>query len=310
MSGVLRIGTRGSQLARWQTDWVRERLARHGVETEVVVITTQGDADVDRPLHELEGTGFFTKGIEDALLDGRVDIAVHSLKDLPTTFAPGLALGAVPERVNPCDGLVARDSRVTSIGELRPGARVGTSSLRRVAQVRYLRSDLDVVSLRGNVPTRVKKVKEGSDLDAALLACAGLERLGLAEAIAVRLDPFEIMPAPGQGALGIEIRAGDSRAAAALVPLDHAETAGHVRAERRVLAALGGGCQAPVATYVETGKGEEGRGKGRLFGRVTATDGSVQITASAAFDSDNPDATGVAVADLLRAQGALVLLAR
>ena len=126
----------------------------------------------------------------------------------------------------------------------------------------------------------------------------------------MKLDPFEVMPAPGQGALGIEIRAGDARAAAALRPLDHPETARHVQAERRVLAALGGGCQAPVAAYVETGKGEEGRGKGRLYGRVTATDGSIQITASAEFDSDNPDATGNAVAALLRAQGALELLAR
>lgn len=310
MSGVLKIGTRGSALARWQTDWIRERLARHAVETEVVVITTQGDAEVDRPLHELEGTGFFTKGIEDALLDGRVDIAVHSLKDLPTTFPPGLMLGAVPERADPRDVLVVRDSSVTSIAQLSPGARVGTSSLRRVAQLRYLRSDVEVVALRGNVPTRVQKVKQGSDLDAALLACAGLDRLGLSEAIAVKLDPFDVMPAPGQGALGIEIRVGDSGAAAALKPLDHRETASHVEAERRVLAALGGGCQAPVATYVDAGKGEEGRRKRRLFGRVTAPDGSIQITASAEFDEENPSATGTAVADLLRAQGALALLAR
>jgi hydroxymethylbilane synthase len=303
VSGVLKIGTRGSQLARWQTDWVRERLARHAVRTEVVVITTQGDADIDRPLHELEGTGFFTKGIEDALLDGRVDIAVHSLKDLPTSFPPGLALGAVPERASPVEGLVARDGGVTSIAQLPAGARIGTSSLRRVAQVRYLRDDLEVVSLRGNVPTRVNKVKQGKDLDAALLACAGLERLGLSDAIAVRLDPFEVMPAPAQGALGIEIRAGDSRAAAALGPLNHEQTKRQVEAERRVLAALGGGCQAPVAAYVESGTG-------RLYGRVTAPDGSIQITASAPFDPANPGATGVAVADLLRAQGALELLAR
>jgi hydroxymethylbilane synthase len=307
---VLRIGTRGSQLARWQTDWVRERLARHAVQTEVVVITTQGDADVDRPLHELEGTGFFTKGIEDALLDGRVDIAVHSLKDLPTTFPPGLALGAVPERADPRDVLVARDSHVTSLADLPGGARVGTSSLRRVAQLRYLRSDLEVLPLRGNVPTRVQKVKQGSDLDAALLACAGLERLGLSDAIAVRLDPLEVMPAPGQGALGIEIRVGDSRAAAALQPLAHRETARHVDAERRMLAALGGGCQAPVAAYVDNGTRDEGRATGRLYGRVTALDGSIQITASAPFDPGDPAATGVAVADLLRAQGALELLAR
>ena len=303
MSQVLKIGTRGSRLAQWQSEWVRDRLASRGVRTEIVIIKTQGDAEVDRPLHELEGKGFFTKAIEDALLDGRIDIAVHSLKDLPTTLPDGLALCAVPERADPREALVARDGGVTSIAALPSGARVGTSSLRRVAQVRYLRDDLEILPLRGNVPTRVKKVKAGSDLDAALLACAGLERLGLADAIAVKLDPLEVMPAPGQGALGLEIRSGDRAAEAALRPLDHAESVRHVAAERSVLAALGGGCQAPVAAYVESGKG-------RLYGRVTATDGSIQITASAELEPGDPAATGAAVADLLQAQGALELLAR
>jgi hydroxymethylbilane synthase len=304
---ALKIGTRGSKLALWQAEWVRAQLARHQVATEVVIIKTQGDAEVDRPLHELEGTGFFTKSIEEALLDRRIDVAVHSLKDLPTSFPDGLVLGAVPQRADPSEVLVRKEGDDRSLAGLHAGARVGTSSLRRVAQLRYLRPDLEVVPLRGNVPTRVRKVQDGADLDAALLAFAGLDRLGLSSAAALKLDPLEVMPAPGQGALGLEIRAGDRTAEAALRPLDDPESAGQVRAERSLLAALGGGCQAPVAAFVLRGEG--GRGKGRLYGRVTATDGSVQLTASADM-SDDPQAVGVAVADLLRAQGALELLAR
>lgn len=312
MTGVLKVGTRGSRLARWQAEWVCRELGRHGVRTEIVVIVTRGDAEVDRPLHELEGKGFFTKEIEQALLERRIDVAVHSLKDLPTKLPDGLALGAVPERADPAEALVARDARVTALAELDPGARIGTSSLRRVAQVRYLRPDLEVVPLRGNVPTRVAKVKRSGGgaggLDAALLAWAGLERLGLAREIAARVDPLEIMPAPGQGALGLEVRADDAVTRDALRPLEHPESARQVAAERMLLAALGGGCQAPVAAYV--GKGEEGRGPGRLFGRVTARDGSVQLTASADIEERDPSAAGVAVASLLNAQGAQKLLAR
>ena len=309
MSALLKIGTRGSRLALWQAEWVKGQLARHGVETEVVIIKTQGDAEVDRPLQELPGKGFFTKGIEDALLEQRIDVAVHSLKDLPTTLPGGLALGAVPERADPRDVLVAREGAIASLAGLAPGARLGTSSLRRAAQVRHLRADLEIRPLRGNVQTRVQKIRDGSDFDAALLAYAGLLRLALTDAIALRLDPLEVMPAPGQGALGLEIRADDAAAAAAVRPLDHAETARHVAAERTLLAALEGGCQAPVAAYVEPGKGEGGRGKGRLYGRVTAPDGSVQLTASADIEGD-PVRAGIAVADLLRAQGALEFLAR
>lgn len=301
MKPVLKIGTRGSRLALWQAEWVKGQLARHGVETEVVIIKTQGDAEVDRPLRELPGKGFFTKGIEDALLDERVDVAVHSLKDLPTTLPGGLALGAVPERADPRDVLVAREGAVASLAGLAPGARLGTSSLRRAAQVRHLRADLEIRPLRGNVQTRVQKIRDGSDFDAALLAYAGLLRLALTDAIALRLDPLEVMPAPGQGALGLEIRADDAAAAAAVRPLDHAATARHVAAERTLLAALEGGCQAPVAAYVDAGN--------RLYGRVTAPDGSVQLTASADIEGD-PVRAGIAVADLLRAQGALELLAR
>ncbi|HEU5262082.1 MAG TPA: hydroxymethylbilane synthase [Gemmatimonadales bacterium] len=309
--GALRLGTRGSTLALWQAEWVQAALARHGVAAELVVITTRGDADIDRPLHQLEGKGFFTKEIEEALLDGRIDVAVHSLKDLPTMLPDGLALGAVPPRADPAEALVTRMAGITSIAGLTPGAKIGTSSLRRVAQIRHLRSDLEVVPLRGNVPTRVQKVRDGRDgLDAALLAGAGLDRLGLGREVAVRLDPLEVMPAPGQGALGLEVRGDDGAVRAALQSLEDVASAGQVAAERGLLAALGGGCQVPVAAYC--GGGEQGGGSGslRLYGRVTARDGSVQITASAEIDEGDPAAAGVAVAHLLQAQGASRLLGR
>lgn len=292
----MKLGTRGSQLARWQAEWVRERLAAHGVRAEIVVIETRGDAEVDRPLHELEGTGFFTKEIEDALLESRIDVAVHSLKDLPTTLPAGLVLGAIPTRHDPRDALV----NGKSLQDLASGTRVGTSSLRRVAQVRFLRPDVEVVPLRGNVPTRVRKVESHDGLDAAVLAVAGLERLGLGDKGSV-LDPLDMMPAPGQGALGLEIRGDDRATRTALKPLRDAASAVAVTAERALLAALGGGCQAPVAAWVD--------GK-RLYGRVTERDGASQLTASADLDPKRPEAAGEAVARLLEREGAASLLAR
>ena len=303
----MKLGTRGSQLARWQAEWVRDRLAAQGVRAEIVVIKTRGDAEVDRPLHELEGKGFFTKEIEDALLDGRIDVAVHSLKDLPTTLPAGLALGAIPARHDPREALV----NGRSLSDLPAGARVGTSSLRRIAQIRPQKPnlgdapDLEVVPLRGNVPTRVRKVETHDGLDAALLAIAGLERLGLG-AKGAAIDPFDVMPAPGQGALGIEIRDNDKATRKALQPLHNAASAAAVSAERALLAALGGGCQAPVAAWVETR--DTGNGK-RLYGRVTETNGAVQLTASATLEG-KPEAAGEAVARLLENEGAASLLAR
>jgi len=292
----VKLGTRGSRLAQWQAEWVRDRLSTRGVTAQIVIIETRGDAEIDRPLHELEGKGFFTKEIEDALLAGRIDVAVHSLKDLPTQLPAGLALAAVPARHDARDALVGG----TRLADLAPGARVGTSSLRRVTQVLYLRPDLQVVPLRGNVPTRVRKVETRDGCDAALLALAGLERLGLGDR-AAPIDPLEVMPAPGQGALGLEIRAGDRATQVALRPLADAASAQAVAAERALLAALGGGCQAPVAAWVN---------ERRLFGRVTAADGAVQHTASAAIDPARPEAAGEAVARLLEADGAASLLAR
>jgi len=300
----LRLGTRGSRLALWQAEWVKGELERARTAVEIVVIKTQGDAEIDRPLHQLEGTGFFTKAIEDALLDRRVDLAVHSLKDLPTKQPEGLAVGAIPRRHDPAEALVARDATVRSLDELPDGARVGTSSLRRMSQLRYRRPDVEIVALRGNVPTRVDKVAKGQDgLAAALLAVAGLERLGLGEKVTARLDPLDLMPAPGQGALGLEIRSDDRAAAAALKPLHHPPTAMAVAAERGLLAALGGGCQAPVAAWVDVPGS-------RLYGRVTATDGSVQLTASAPLDAARPQTAADAVAALLEGQGARMLLER
>lgn len=292
----MRLGTRGSQLARWQAEWVRDRLAAQGVRAEIVVLTTRGDAEVDRPLHELEGKGFFTKEIEDALLDGRIDVAVHSLKDLPTTLPPGLALGAIPARHDPREALV----NGRSLSDLPAGTRVGTSSLRRIAQVRFLRPDLEVVPLRGNVPTRVRKVETHDGLDAALLAIAGLERLGLGAKGSV-IDPLDVMPAPGQGALGLEIRANDAATRKSLAPLHDGASADAVAAERALLAALGGGCQAPVAALVAGG---------RLYGRVTDRDGAAQLTASADIDRAAPQQAGETVASLLEREGAASLLAR
>jgi hydroxymethylbilane synthase len=300
----VKLGTRGSRLALWQAEWVKAALGRLGTAVELVIIKTQGDQDIDRPLHQLEGTGFFTKAIEDALLDGRVDLAVHSLKDLPTKQPPGLVVAAVPERHDPAEALVSRDAAAASLDALPPGARVGTSSLRRVSQLRYRRPDVEVISLRGNVPTRVDKVANGQDgLVAALLAVAGLERLGLGQHVTARLDPLDLMPAPGQGALGLETRADDRAARAALAPLHHPPTATAVAAERGLLAALGGGCQAPVGAWVDVAES-------RLYGRVTATDGSVQLTASAVLDTTRPEEAAHAVAHLLEAEGARKLLER
>jgi hydroxymethylbilane synthase len=292
----MKLGTRGSQLAQWQAEWVRARLAALGVKAEIVIIKTRGDAEVDRPLHELEGKGFFTKEIEDALLAGEIDVAVHSLKDLPTELPKGLALAAVPVRHDPRDALVGG----ASLRDLPPGARVGTSSLRRVTQVRYLRPDLEVVSLRGNVPTRVHKVEAHDGLDAALLAIAGLERLGLGGKGSV-VDPLDVMPAPGQGALGLEIRDDDKTTRKALQGLHDPVSAAAVREERTLLAELGGGCQAPVAAWVD------GR---RLYGRVTDRDGAAQLTASTDLVPKHPGAAGEVVARLLLAEGAFTLLAR
>ncbi|HYE87841.1 MAG TPA: hydroxymethylbilane synthase [Vicinamibacterales bacterium] len=240
----LRIGTRGSALALWQSRHVAALLARHlpGLDIELVEITSLGDRVTDVPLSHVEGTGFFTASIEQALIAGEVDVAVHSYKDLPVDFTPGLIVAAVPERGPVEDVLCARAGR--TLATLPPGARIGTCSTRRSAQVRMMRTDLEFVSLRGNVPTRVARIND--DLDAVVLAKAGLMRLDLAAAISQQFTIDEVLPAPAQGALAIQCRAGDRDLLLRLSVLDHAPTRRAVDAERAMLHELGGGCSVPV----------------------------------------------------------------
>lgn len=240
----LRIGTRGSALALWQSRHVAARLAEiAGIETVLVEISSVGDRITDVPLSHVEGTGFFTATIEHALAAGEVDVAVHSYKDLPIDSTPGLVVAAVPARGPVEDVLCARDGLL--LQTLPAGSRVGTCSTRRTAQLTLLRPDLRCVPLRGNVPTRVGRV--GTDLDAIILARAGLERLGLGTAISAIFDLAQMLPAPAQGALAIQCRAGDSNIRQRLAALDHEATRRAVLAERTLLHVLEGGCSVPVA---------------------------------------------------------------
>ena len=242
----IRVGTRGSALARAQTNWVVEQLRRIGVPAEVEIVSTQGDVRTDIPIAAIGGDGVFVRELERALLDGRIDVAVHSLKDLPTEETPGLAVGCVPVRATPFDVLVARTPCTLEL--LPPAAVVGTSSVRRVAQVKAVRGDLVVRGIRGNVDTRLRRLDAG-DYDCLILAGAGLERLGLSHRVTQVLRPTTFWPAVSQGALGLQIRADDQRMLRALEPLDDPATHDAVRAERSCLAALAGGCLAPIGAW-------------------------------------------------------------
>jgi hydroxymethylbilane synthase len=247
---VLRVGTRGSRLALTQTTTAaRAVAAAGGLEPELVTIRTEGDV-LTGPLSQMGGTGVFATALRAALLAGSVDLAVHSLKDLPTAPVPGLEVAAVPEREDPRDALCARDG--LTLAGLPAGAKVGTGSPRRAAQVRAARPDLEIVDIRGNVGTRLGRVAPG-DLDAVVLAASGLRRLGLEDAITELIDPSVMLPAPGQGALALECRtedaSGDTRLAAALAAVDHLETRLAVTAERALLTRLEAGCAAPVGTF-------------------------------------------------------------
>ncbi|HEU4564611.1 MAG TPA: hydroxymethylbilane synthase [Gemmatimonadaceae bacterium] len=256
MSEVVRIATRASELALWQARLVQGALERLGATVELVTFKTVGDKRLDEPLSAIGGKGLFTAELERALAARKVDCCVHSLKDLPTENPPGLAIGAVLEREDPRDVLIVYDALdVSALDDLPRGTRVGTSSLRRRAQLLARRPDLDVVELRGNVPTRVRKVDEGQ-VHAAILAAAGLRRLGVQQRIDQFLDAPEWLPAPGQGAIAVQVRANDPRMRDLLAPLHHAPTATAVGAERALLAALEGGCQVPIGAYARL-DGEE-----------------------------------------------------
>jgi hydroxymethylbilane synthase len=300
----LRIATRQSALALWQANHVAARLrAEHaGMAIELVPLSTRGDLILDRPLATIGGKGLFLKELEVAMLDGHADIAVHSLKDVPMELDAEFALGAVLERADAADAFVSRSFE--RVDQLPQGARVGTSSLRRQAQLRAMRPDLNLLDLRGNVGTRLAKLDAG-EYDAIILACAGLERLGEARRIRSRLEPPHWLPAAAQGAIAIEYRAGDERVAELLAPLDDAETSVCVRAERALTRHLQGNCQVPIAAYcVETETGLH------LSGLVGEAATGKLVRAEETGPAEAPDDLGRAVADRLLALGAGSLLGR
>jgi hydroxymethylbilane synthase len=295
---ALRIATRKSALALWQAEHVAARLrALHAdLSIELVPMTTRGDEIVDRPLAAIGGKGLFLKELETAMLEDRADIAVHSFKDVPMELEPGFAIGAVLERADPADGFIS--NAYARIDELPRGARVGSSSLRRQAQLRALRSDLELVDLRGNVNTRLAKVDAG-DYDAIVLACAGLDRLGLGARIRTRLAPPGWVPAVAQGSIAVECRAGDSATAVLLAPLTDATTLRCVSAERAMNLRLHGNCNVPIAGYcMETERGLA------LWGLVGDASSGRLIRADATGASDAPAELGERVAAMLLAQGA------
>lgn len=294
---MLRIGSRGSKLALWQAEWVARELARLGESARIEIIRTTGDKMTDAALAQVGGKGLFTREIEEALLAGRIDLAVHSLKDLPTALPEGLELAAVPAREDARDAVVGRP-----LSRLEPGARVGTSSLRRTAQLRLLRPDLIIEPVRGNVDTRLRKLAEGR-YEAIVLALAGLRRLGWEERVAEILPLETMLPAVGQGALAIETREGDGVARAACRPLEDADTRRAVTAERALLAALGGGCQVPIAAHAEIFGGAL-----RLRAAVISPDGIQAVRDEIRGAPDDAEELGRELARRLLASGAQAIL--
>jgi hydroxymethylbilane synthase len=310
----LRIGTRSSTLALTQTGHVAERLRAGGVAVEIETITTRGDTDTRGPVAAMGGDGVFVRELERALLEGRIDAAVHSLKDMPTAETPGLVVASVPERALPFDALVGRTA--PALAALPPGAVVGTSSIRRVVQLRALRPDLEIRPLRGNVDTRLRRLDAG-DFDALVLAGAGLERLGLGGRITEVLRPDAFWPAVSQGALAVQTRTDDGRARDAVAMLDHVASHAAVRAERSCLAALAGGCLAPIGGLARLD--EEGRlvlaacvfeDTGSAVRRVIAEGALADADWNGVSRGERPEMLGARVAAELLDRGAGEMLAR
>lgn len=297
---TIRLGTRASALARWQAEWVAARLTELGASVELVFIKTSGDGTTT-PITESGSQGVFTKEIQRALLDGRVDLAVHSLKDLPTERIDGLGLAAVPQRESPCDAFIS--NHTTAIEQLPSGSRVGTGSRRRQSQLLHARPYLTVLDIRGNVETRVQKLDAG-EYDAIILAEAGLKRLGLADRVTQLLSPTTMVPAVGQGALGLETREDDQATIAVVKQLDDADTHACVLAERTLLAALRGGCLAPVGAW-----GRVADGKLHLDAVVLSADGATRLAASVSGDVGSAITLGEYAARQLIEQGAAELIA-
>ncbi len=294
----INIGTRGSQLALWQANWTRRAIMERFPETtvELVTIKTKGDKILDVPLAKVGGKGLFVKEIEDAMLAGRIDLAVHSMKDMPAKIPPGLCIGAVPEREIPQDALVSRER--IPLDRLPRGARVGTSSLRRGAQLKSVRPDIEIVPLRGNLDTRLRKLNT-ENLDAVILAAAGLKRMGLQDRVTEYIDDDRMLPAVGQGALCIECRENDPAVAPVMAALDHPETRTVVMGERAFLNRLEGGCQVPIAAH-GTLTGEVLT----LQGLVASLDGATVIRESLSGPARDAESIGVALAERLIASGA------
>ncbi|MGB7549323.1 MAG: hydroxymethylbilane synthase [Terracidiphilus sp.] len=308
----LRIGSRGSQLALWQAHHIAALLRGQGHTVEIEIIKTTGDRLQEVTFAQVGSKGMFTKEIEEALADGRVDLAVHSLKDLPTELPSPFALAATPPRVDPRDVFVSVN--FPDVASLPPGAKVGTSSQRRRAQLKALRPDIEAVEFRGNVDTRLRKLAEGQ-VDAILLAAAGLDRLEKTEWVRERLDPKDFCPAAGQGSLGIETRKNDAATIAAVAFLDDAATRFAVTAERAALAALGGGCQVPIGVHCrlssEAGPSDKAGNRVEIFAVVAApeTGSAVRVFHAVPRLDADPVALGKWVAQALLEAGAGPLLA-
>ena len=299
---ALRIGTRGSPLARWQADWVAAQLLQSGVAATLVHIATEGDRQQRGSIEQMGTQGVFTKEIQRALLAGQVDLAVHSLKDLPTEPAPGLCLAAVPARGPSGDVLVSRQGLM--FDALPQGALIGTGSSRRRSQLWHVRADLRIADVRGNVDTRLRKLHAG-EFDALVLAEAGLARLGLGDQITQVLPRSMMLPAVGQGALGLETRTGDARTRGLIAALDHSATHQAVLAERAMLAALRGGCLAPVGAWARL-QGDELL----LTGVVLSNDGKIRLEAQSSGKAGQAAEIGQRVAQQLASQGAMQLIAK
>jgi hydroxymethylbilane synthase len=300
---AMTIGTRGSKLALWQAHWVQSAIQNLQLDmsVEILVIKTKGDKILDVPLAKVGGKGHFVKEIEDALLDGRIDLAVHSMKDMPAVLPGGLCIGAIPERERPHDVLISKNG---TLKDLKKGAVIGTSSLRRAAQLQYIRPDVSIRSLRGNLDTRLAKLDAG-DMDAVVLAAAGVKRLGLQGRITEYLDESIMLPAAGQGALCIEIRRDDLRTAAVVSGLDDPVSRWAVSGERAFLHHLGGSCQVPIGAY---GKIEADALV--LSGLVAEADGSTLIREQTVGPKRSPEDVGIQLAEKLMKMGAVDILER
>lgn len=297
----LRIGTRASQLALWQANWIKSELERvyPGIDVELVKIKTMGDKILDVPLAQVGGKGLFVKEIEEAMLRGEIDLAVHSMKDVPTEFPEGLGLVVTTKREDPRDAFISDGVKFC---DLRQGARIGTSALRRQAQLLKARPDLEMVIIRGNVETRIRKLKE-DNLDAVILAAAGLNRLGFADVATELLDVDFSIPAIGQGALGLECRLNDSATIDALSFLNHADTAAAVAAERALLKRCEGGCQVPIAAH-----GTVSSNMLTLVGFIASVDGKETVRDSISGTTADAVKLGIELADRLLAAGGKAIL--